>query len=58
MLTVYGARFTASNLSEMNNEENGAKPVEEGVRPIVDILEGKRDGESGSFLFEGGVYPW
>lgn len=50
--------FTVSNLSGMNKEENGAKLVEEGVRPIVDILEGSRDGERGGFLFEGGVYPW
>lgn len=41
--------FTESDLSPMAKVENGAKPVAEGARPIVDIIEGKRDGEEGKF---------
>jgi len=49
---------TESGLSPMARRENGAKPVAEGARPIVDIIEGKRDGEEGLFLVEGGVASW
>ena len=35
-----------------------AKPVAEGAKPIVDIIEGKRNGEEGLFLIEGGVAAW
>lgn len=50
--------FTESNLVPMAKVENGAKPVAEGARPIVDIIEGKRDGEEGLFLIDGGVADW
>lgn len=50
--------FTASNLSEINTPENGAKPVDVAVRPLIDVIEGKRDEEAGGFLYAGGVYPW
>ena len=50
--------FTESDLSPMAKIENGAKPVAEGARPIVDIIEGKRDGEEGKFLIDGGVADW
>lgn len=50
--------FTESDLSPMAKVENGAKPVAEGARPIVDIIEGKRDGEEGKFLIDGGVADW
>lgn len=50
--------FTESDLSPMAKIENGAKPVAEGARPIVDIIEGKRDGEEGKFLIDGGVAEW
>jgi NAD(P)-dependent dehydrogenase (short-subunit alcohol dehydrogenase family) len=50
--------FTESDLSPMAKIENGAKPVAESARPIVDIIEGKRDGEQGKFLFDGGVAEW
>lgn len=50
--------FTASNFSPHNTNENGAKPVEEGVTPLVDILEGKRDDEAGKFLHNTGQYNW
>lgn len=50
--------FTESGLSPMAKVENGAKPVAEGAKPIVDIIEGKRDGEEGKFLFDGGVAEW
>ena len=50
--------FTESDLSPMAKQENGAKPVAESAKPIVDIIEGKRDGEEGKFLFDGGVAKW
>jgi NAD(P)-dependent dehydrogenase (short-subunit alcohol dehydrogenase family) len=50
--------FTESELSPMAKVENGAKPVAEGAGPIVDIIEGKRDGEEGKFLIDGGVADW
>ena len=55
---AYCPGFTVSNLSGMNKEENGAKPTSEGAKPIIDILEGKRDEEHGKFLNIGGQYPW
>jgi NAD(P)-dependent dehydrogenase (short-subunit alcohol dehydrogenase family) len=54
----YCPGFTESNLSPMAKVENGAKAVAEGARPIVDIVEGKRDGEEGLFLIDGGVADW
>ncbi|KAF2160214.1 hypothetical protein M409DRAFT_29299 [Zasmidium cellare ATCC 36951] len=50
--------FTESGLSGMNTVGNGAKPVSEGAKPILDILEGKRDAEHGLFLHVDGTYPW
>ena len=50
--------FTVSNLSAMNTRENGAKPTDEAVRPLVDVVEGKRDDEAGKFLHATGLYPW
>ncbi|CAO2657281.1 Nn.00g034070.m01.CDS01 [Neocucurbitaria sp. VM-36] len=50
--------FTESGLSPHSKEEFGAKPTSEGARPIVDILEGKRDAEHGGFLNATGQYPW
>ena len=49
---------TESNLSPLAKVENGAKPMAEGVRPIVEIIEGGRDGEEGLFLIDGGVAEW
>jgi hypothetical protein len=55
---MYCPGFTESNLSPLAKVENGAKPVAEGAKPIVDIIEGKRDGVEGLFLIEGGVAAW
>jgi NAD(P)-dependent dehydrogenase (short-subunit alcohol dehydrogenase family) len=55
---MYCPGFTESNLSPLAKVENGAKQVAEGAKPIVDIIEGKRDGEEGLFLIEGGVAAW
>lgn len=45
-------------MQDMNKEEHGAKPTSEGAKPIVDILEGKRDAEHGGYLNANGQYPW
>ncbi|KAK5731718.1 hypothetical protein LTR17_011189 [Elasticomyces elasticus] len=51
--------FTVSNLGPFNTAANGAKPIEEAVRPLVEIIEGKRDDEAHVFLSEDGKsYPW
>ncbi|KAH6877990.1 hypothetical protein BKA58DRAFT_426897 [Alternaria rosae] len=50
--------FTESNLGPRNKAEHGAKPTSEGARPMVAILEGKRDGECGGFLKAEGGWPW
>ena len=45
-----------SNLGPYNKAEHGAKPTSEGARPIVGILKGDRDEESGCFLMANGRY--
>ena len=50
--------FTVSNLSPHNKAEFGAKPADQAVRPLVDVVEGKRDDEAGKFLNATGSYPW
>lgn len=50
--------FTVSSLGPHNKAEHGAKPVDEAVKPLIDIIEGKRDAEAGKFLHNTGVYPW
>jgi NAD(P)-dependent dehydrogenase (short-subunit alcohol dehydrogenase family) len=55
---AYDPGFTQSNLSERNTAENGAKPAVEAVRPLIHVLEGKRDDEVGQLLHNTGVYPW
>lgn len=55
---AYCPGFTVSNMSEYNKEEHGAKPTSEGARPMVGLLNGKRDGEHGSFVHGEGRYAW
>ncbi|KAF2269997.1 NAD(P)-binding protein [Lojkania enalia] len=54
----YNPGYTVSNLSELNKAELGAQPTSKGAAPIVDILDGKRDGEHGRFLNPVGQLPW
>ena len=55
---AYCPGFTVSNLGPQNKAEHGAKPTAEAVMPLIDVLEGKRDGEAGLFLHNTGIYPW
>lgn len=55
---AYDPGFTVSNLGPPNQEGGGARRVEESVGPLVDVLEGGRDGDVGGFLHNSGVYPW
>lgn len=55
---VFCPGFTESNLTPYARMESGAKPVSEGAKPIVAIIEGKRDGEEGSFLTAEGIADW
>lgn len=50
--------FTQSNLGPYNKAENGARHASESVGPLIDVLEGKRDDETGRLLHNTGVYPW
>ncbi|KAL4900980.1 hypothetical protein BDW74DRAFT_89439 [Aspergillus multicolor] len=55
---LYDPGFTQSNLGPHNRVENGARDVADSVRPLVDVLEGKRDGEVGRILHNTGSYSW
>lgn len=46
----YCPGFTASTLGPGNTVAAGAKPTRVGASPMVGILNGERDGESGGFL--------
>jgi len=50
--------FTQSNLSEHNTKENGAREAKDSVRPLVELIEGKRDEEIGMLLHNSGAYGW
>ena len=56
---AYCPGYTVSNLSKGGNTaENGARATRDSVSPLVDVLEGKRDDEAGSFLHGEGQHPW
>ncbi|KAL8835047.1 MAG: hypothetical protein Q9170_003475 [Blastenia crenularia] len=56
---IYGPGFTESNLSDANTKANGAKPTKEGAKPMVDMLNGERDGDAGKYLEYGEEsIPW
>jgi hypothetical protein len=56
-LTFRSAR--ASNLGPHNKVENGAQPTDVATKPLVDIIEGKRDDEAHKLLSEDGKeYAW
>jgi hypothetical protein len=55
---AYDPGFTASNLSPHNKTENGARTAEDTVKSIMDVVDGKRDGEVGRFIHNSGEYPW
>ncbi|CAK3994067.1 Averantin hydroxylase [Lecanosticta acicola] len=55
---TYCPGFTVSNLSGFNKLENGAKPTSEGAAPIVEMLNGKREGDHAKFAHADGHYAW
>lgn len=55
---AYDPGFTVSNLGPHNNEGSGARAVSESVKPLMDVLEGKRDEENGKFLHNTGQWEW
>ena len=55
---LYNPGFAVSNLGPQNQLRNGAKPTSQAVEPLVDVVEGKRDHEAGSFLHATGTHPW
>ncbi|KAM0718246.1 hypothetical protein Q7P37_006578 [Cladosporium fusiforme] len=50
--------FTVSNLGPHNTVENGAKPTDEAVKPLMKIVAGERDAEATKFLHAEGLYDW
>ena len=55
---AYDPGFTVSNLSQANTKENGARSAEDTVKSLLELVEGKRDGEVGRFIHNSGEYPW
>lgn len=55
---TYDPGFTASNLGPHNKLELGARSAEDTVKSIMDVVDGKRDGEMGKFIHNSGEYPW
>jgi len=55
---TYCPGFTVSNLGPFNTADQGARPVAESVVSLVELIEGKRDGEAGAFVHKDGAYPW
>ena len=56
---TYCPGFRVSNLGPYNTVENGAKPTVDGARPMVAMLNGEKDEQSGLFLnSDNGQHPW
>jgi NAD(P)-dependent dehydrogenase (short-subunit alcohol dehydrogenase family) len=59
---LYGPGFTESNFGSRNKVENGAKPTNVAVKPIIEILMGERPEYLGRYLEFGpeGIitFPW
>ncbi|KAF2023289.1 NAD(P)-binding protein [Setomelanomma holmii] len=55
---AYDPGFTVSNLGSHNKAEYGARSAEDTVKSIMDIVDGKRDEETGRFIHNSGEYPW
>ena len=55
---AYCPGFVVSNIGPYNKPEMGASPTKDGVIPLIDILEGKRDDEAGKFVQRKEGYPW
>jgi NAD(P)-dependent dehydrogenase (short-subunit alcohol dehydrogenase family) len=55
---AYDPGFTISNLGPHNKAEFGARTAEDTVKSIMDVVDGKRDEETGKFIHNSGEYPW
>ncbi|KAH8731928.1 hypothetical protein GQ44DRAFT_755291 [Phaeosphaeriaceae sp. PMI808] len=55
---AYDPGFTVSNLGKHNKAEFGARSAEDTVKSIMEVVDGKRDGEVGKFIHNTGEYPW
>lgn len=55
---LYDPGFTVSNLSENNRAEKGARSAEETVKSLMEVVEGKRDGDTLEFMHNTGAWPW
>lgn len=55
----YCPGFRETNFSDFNKVENGAGHISEGVTPLVEVLNGRRDDQHGGFVNDSrGNYPW
>lgn len=55
---LYCPGFTESNLGPHNKAEYGAAPVGDAVRPLVEIVEGKKDDQVGVFMNRDQIFQW
>lgn len=56
---AYCPGWTVSNFHPNNTAANGAQPVEDAIKPLMDLLNGKKDDQSGSFFnSKEAEYPW
>ncbi|KAI0522146.1 NAD(P)-binding protein [Xylaria bambusicola] len=57
---LYGPGPTVSSLSPSNAPGPGMKPTSEGAKPIVEMVQGKRDVDAGRYVEYGyeGSFPW
>lgn len=55
---VYCPGFTESNLGPHNKAEFGAAPVGDAVRPLLEIVEGRKDDQVGVFMNRDEIFPW
>ena len=57
---LYGPGPTVSNLSVSNVPNPGMKPTNVGAKPIVEMIQGKRDTDAGRYVEYGyeGSFPW
>ena len=53
-----GFRATAISGDAERARKGGAGEPEDGAKVVVDVVEGKRDGQVGLLVHEGGVWPW
>lgn len=55
---LYCPGHTVSNLGPYNKAEFGAAPAGDAARPLLEIVEGKKDDQVGVFMNRDEIFPW